>query len=183
MTFHSVLSKTLLLFCVICLAACGSLREDLGLGRNPPDEFLVMDRPPLIMPPDYAIKPPGTFADRSNEFSPERKAQNVLFGSVLQKTEISQSEKALIEASKADSVQSDIRDIVNQEAYKKAASSPHLAKQLVDYVSSNENTVYENATIVDPELELQRIKEAKESGEPINSGETPVIYKNQKGVL
>jgi len=32
------------------LAACGDVRQTVGLGRNNPDEFTVVKNPPLAMP-------------------------------------------------------------------------------------------------------------------------------------
>ena len=188
MLTDSIFSKVSLLllwgFCVIGVTACGSLRQDLGLGRNPPDEFAVIDRQPLSMPPDYTIRPPRTWADRGDSFSAEKNAQNALFGPVPSRADVSMSEKALIVSSGADAVQSNIRDIVNQESSQKVSASPHLVKQLLSFVKDDEEALrLENATTVDPEIETARILSAKENDEPINAGDTPVIYKSQKGLL
>ena len=51
-------SLPLMILGCMALAACSSIREDLGLGRSPPDEFAVIDRPPLSMPPDFGLRPP-----------------------------------------------------------------------------------------------------------------------------
>ena len=56
----------------VALSACGSVREDLGLGRSPPDEFAVIDRPPLSMPPDFSLRPPTPGAPRPQETDPSR---------------------------------------------------------------------------------------------------------------
>ena len=47
------------------VSACGEIREDLGLGRNVPDEFAVVEHPPLSMPPDFSLRPPRPGAWRS----------------------------------------------------------------------------------------------------------------------
>ena len=41
-------------FCVVvaALSAC-------GYSKNPPNEFNVVKSPPLILPPDYNLRPPG----------------------------------------------------------------------------------------------------------------------------
>src|SRR6185369_13299487 len=41
------------------LSACGSVKQELGIGRNSPDEFTVVKRAPLTLPPDYALRPPS----------------------------------------------------------------------------------------------------------------------------
>jgi hypothetical protein len=177
----SVLS--LCCFCVIGLTGCSGLRQDLGLGRNPPDEFAVIDRQRLSMPPDYTIRPPRTYADRSEAYSPEKNAQNALFGNVSLGADASESERALLVLSGASTAQPNIRDIVNQESSQKVSASPHLVQQLLHFAEDDEAIRMENATTVDPEMELERIMAAKENDEPINEGNTPVVYKSQKGVL
>ena len=42
------------------LAGCsGTVQEKLGLGKRAPDEFQVVRRAPLILPPDYSLRPPA----------------------------------------------------------------------------------------------------------------------------
>ena len=40
------------------LAACDSARETLGLNKRAPDEFAVVPRAPLVLPPNYDLRPP-----------------------------------------------------------------------------------------------------------------------------
>ncbi|MCL2473728.1 MAG: DUF3035 domain-containing protein [Alphaproteobacteria bacterium] len=184
LSFSKVSFLLLCGFCVIGLTGCNSVRQDLGLGRNPPDEFAVIDRQPLSMPPDYTIRPPRTWADRSDAFSPEKNARSALFGSVLADADVSESERALIMSSGANAVQPNIRDIVNQESSQKVSASPHLARQLLSFVRDDEEELrLENATTVDPEIETARILAARENDEPINEGDTPVIYRSRGGFL
>jgi hypothetical protein len=46
----------------LALAACGNtdMKESLGLTHRAPDEFRVYSRPPLSIPPDFNLQPPGT---------------------------------------------------------------------------------------------------------------------------
>ena len=66
----------LLLASQLVLAACagGSVQRALGLSKRSPDEFAVVSRAPLIVPPDYELRPPrpgeprpqvGTTADQA----------------------------------------------------------------------------------------------------------------------
>lgn len=60
------------------LAACGS---DGGiLGRERPDEFAVQRQAPLVVPPDFNLKPPVPGAPRPNEGTAAEQALDVLFG-------------------------------------------------------------------------------------------------------
>ena len=42
------------------LAACtGTVQENLGIAKRSPDEFQVVRRAPLVLPPDYNLRPPS----------------------------------------------------------------------------------------------------------------------------
>ncbi|MEM9683196.1 MAG: DUF3035 domain-containing protein [Pseudomonadota bacterium] len=49
-----------------------------GSRRSGPDEFGVVARAPLSQPPDYALRPPRTGAERPNEVSPRDQARDQL---------------------------------------------------------------------------------------------------------
>jgi hypothetical protein len=44
----------------------GSVQDALGMSKRAPDEFAVVRRAPLIMPPDYDLRPPDPGAPRPN---------------------------------------------------------------------------------------------------------------------
>ena len=53
------LGTTLLMCGMTALAGCsGSVQESLGLGKRQPDEFQVVRRAPLVLPPDFNLRPP-----------------------------------------------------------------------------------------------------------------------------
>jgi hypothetical protein len=52
-----------LLTSVLLVGACsGSLGDTLGFGKRAPDEFAVVKRQQLIIPPDYNLRPPDPTA-------------------------------------------------------------------------------------------------------------------------
>jgi hypothetical protein len=67
------------------LAGCGEdTRKALGMGKNPPDEFQVVGRAPLSMPPDYKLRPPVPGAARPQEVSPNANAKAIVLGGTAQ---------------------------------------------------------------------------------------------------
>jgi hypothetical protein len=50
------------------LGACskGTVQDALGMSKRSPDEFAVVRRAPLIVPPDYDLRPPDPGAPRPN---------------------------------------------------------------------------------------------------------------------
>jgi hypothetical protein len=71
-------------FCLPLIAACGSMQDAMGLSKRSPDEFAVVRRQPLIIPPDYGLRPPqpgevgpqvATAGDRTRAALTGREAQ------------------------------------------------------------------------------------------------------------
>ena len=65
---------------IAALGGCNSVRSTFGLERNPPDEFAVVSRAPLTLPPDFSLPPPSPGALRPQESTPSQQAASALFG-------------------------------------------------------------------------------------------------------
>ncbi|MCK5041972.1 MAG: DUF3035 domain-containing protein, partial [Sphingomonadales bacterium] len=39
------------------LGACGTMQDLSGMNKRTPDEFRVLSKAPLVMPPDYNLRP------------------------------------------------------------------------------------------------------------------------------
>src|SRR3954471_23275235 len=59
---------------VVLLSGCGdTARKMLGFDKTSPDEFKIISRAPLSLPPDYGLRPPQPGAVRPQERTiPER---------------------------------------------------------------------------------------------------------------
>ena len=75
-------SLRLLAFSAIALSliGCESIREAAGVVKEPPDEFAVVTKSPLVIPPDFNLRPPKPGAAPTNQSSPTDTAQAALFG-------------------------------------------------------------------------------------------------------
>jgi len=64
------------------LGACQELSttNNRGLSSNLPDEFRVVARAPLVIPPDFGLRPPMPGEPRPQELQPERTARAALVG-------------------------------------------------------------------------------------------------------
>ena len=49
------------------LGACSGMKKTLGIEKEAPDEFMVMSRAPLSLPPEYNLRP-VTDPARSSDF-------------------------------------------------------------------------------------------------------------------
>ena len=66
-----------------CLFAACSLqdaRDTLGMGKNSPDEYLVVQRAPLSLPPNFELRPPTPGEARQQYDNLRRQAERILLG-------------------------------------------------------------------------------------------------------
>ena len=62
------------------LVGCDSIRDAAGITKSPPDEFAVVTKAPLVIPPDFNLHPPKPGAPPTNQTSPTESAQCALSG-------------------------------------------------------------------------------------------------------
>lgn len=60
------------------VTGCDSTKEALGLKRERPDEFSVLERRPLTVPPGYGIRPPEAGLKNTAEIHPEDDAKAIV---------------------------------------------------------------------------------------------------------
>lgn len=61
------------------LAGCTSFRDMAGLQKKSPDEFAVTTKAPLVIPPDFNLRPPMPGAPPTNQLDPTANAEQALF--------------------------------------------------------------------------------------------------------
>jgi hypothetical protein len=105
----------------VALSGCSSLREAMGGTKAPPDEFAVLTAAPLIVPPDYNLRPPQPGAPARNQADPSTQARAALYSgssdaaaAALGPT-YSESEKTLLARSGAANVDPSIRQTIAAE--------------------------------------------------------------------
>ena len=77
---HAVIGQALVLcLCTIVLCGCDTLRNAAGLTKKSPDEFAVTTKAPLVIPPDFNLRPPTPGAPPSNTRDPSTTAEMALF--------------------------------------------------------------------------------------------------------
>lgn len=64
---------------VAALMGCQSIRNAAGLGKAGPDEFAVVTKQPLVIPPEFNLRPPRDGAPPTNQIAPTDSAQSALF--------------------------------------------------------------------------------------------------------
>jgi hypothetical protein len=103
------------------LAGCESIREATGAAKLPPDEFTVLTKAPLIIPPDYNLRPPQPGIASRNEVDPDDQARAALFSqdaaaqAAALGTNYSDGEKLLLARTGALAVDPDIRREISSD--------------------------------------------------------------------
>ncbi|MFO1248896.1 MAG: DUF3035 domain-containing protein [Alphaproteobacteria bacterium] len=65
--------------CAVALSGCDSIRKAAGLNKKSPDEFAVTTKAPLVIPPDFNLRPPMPGAPPTNQLDPSSNAEAALF--------------------------------------------------------------------------------------------------------
>jgi hypothetical protein len=176
------------------LAGCQSTKEMLGLTKRSPDEFQVVSRAPLSMPPDYSLRPPTPGAPRPQEGTVQQQAQSIVTGhadrNTLAPDQIppvgagedtvaeSAGEASFLQSASLGGVDPNIRKLVDQET---AADEEDSKSVLDDLIFWRKPAPY--GTVVDPVAEQKRLQENQALGQPVDTGNTPIIERKQKGLL
>lgn len=111
------------------LSGCG-ISKAVGGGKNPPDEFAIATKAPLVVPPDYALKPPRPGEARPQELSPSARAQQVLLGDTTAAPP-TVGEQLLLRKANALNADSNIRSVLNAENGGRADKGRSIANQLI----------------------------------------------------
>ncbi len=96
------------------LAGCQSTQKALGMAKVTPDEFRIVTKAPLILPPDYGLRPPAPGEPRPQELQPESAARTALLGQ-REGMVRSDGEKMLVARAGADRADPLIRYVVDDE--------------------------------------------------------------------
>ncbi len=152
----------------------------MGLTKQPPDEFVVVTRAPLSLPPDFLLRPPAPGAPRPQETSVQEMAKKTLYGSGTPgaRSARSKGEQALLDRAGAERARPGIRGVVDQETEALAEADETLLETLVFWKPPERPTA-----IVDANKEVRRLQQASALGEPPAKGETATIERSQKTIF
>ena len=177
----------------VCLAAlsvtavsgCAETKRALGYQKRSPDEFAVVSRAPLTIPPEYNLRPPAPGAARPQEGSTRDQARTLITGVKTTDTDrfagLSEGQQALLTHAGADKAEPDIRTIIDRETAMLAEEDKAFTDELLFWKDAPRPSEY--GTVVDPVKEQKRLQETQALGDPATKGATPTIERRQKGLL
>jgi hypothetical protein len=161
------------------LSGCGGTRKALGMSKVTPDEFRVVSKAPLVVPPDYALRPPAPGEPRPQELQPESAARAAIFGQSEAATR-SEGEKLLVAKAGADKADPLIRYVVDDEFGDVAHKEKSFADKVMFWRSDKSEAAQANPAAVgdntvapvDATAEEERIK-------TLTGGQPVVIQREQ----
>ncbi|EME70212.1 hypothetical protein H261_09142 [Paramagnetospirillum caucaseum] len=166
----------------VALSACTDVKRSLGYEKQPPDEFQVVQRAPLSMPPEFTLRPPQPGAVRPQEGTTRDQARQVLVGGRTA-TPISTEGRtagdlAMMKRVGADSIQPEIRVLVNKESQALVEADKSFQDRVMFWRKAEPP-----GTAVDATKETQRLRENQALGKSVSEGETPQVQRRKKAWL
>lgn len=178
----------------LAVSACSNFnpRKTLGLENQAPDEFTVLSKAPLTVPPDFTLRPPKPGAVRSQDLDPQLRAKESVFGSDPDRlgaitrfttagelpASKSPGEISLLQLAGVDQRDPNIREIINQETSILTERETTFVDDLIFWQDPQPS-----GTVVNPTEEARRIQENQAVGEAVTQGETPVIRRRRRALL
>lgn len=176
----------------LALAACEGAKQQLGLTKQPPDEFRVQARAPLSLPPDFSLRPPAPGATRPQEGDTQAQARRALVGAgqsgegsngfsfsgAAPVETRSAGELALLRQAGAGQGDPDIRQIIDRETDVYNAENRDFLETLVFWRDEEPP-----GEIVDAEAEARRLRENAALGKSPVEGRTPTIERRKKALF
>jgi hypothetical protein len=186
-----LISGMCLVVAAMSVTGCERARSIAGLGKQPPDEFSVVTRAPLSLPPDYGLRPPTPGAQRPQEKTVRNEARQILLRnsnvkpnrsdairSAVSSGRFSPGEAAFLSHAGALNADPSIRRTVDQESTALAEATTSVMDKVLFW-----REVDKPGIIVDPKKESRRLREARAMGDAVNKGKVPTIERKQRGIL
>jgi Protein of unknown function (DUF3035) len=145
---------------ILALEACSTMRSLAGVDKSSPDEFRVVNKPPLTMPPDYNLLPPRAGEPAPQQLPPAAQAIGALFpGRTTLPPPASVGETALIETVGAEGFSGNIRNLVGD----------------------SETLVVEKGVLLQDVLSLGEREGAPDGSDIEHTGSEPIVDNDEGG--
>jgi len=167
------------------LAGCEGVKNQLGLTKRAPDEFRVVSRAPLSLPPDFSLRPPEPGVARPQEGTAAQQARSAIFRADEPKVAAlepisttdsrSLGERSLLRSAGVETTDPNIRTLVDRETLSLNAQSEGFIDSLIFWRAKETPGL-----VVDAQSEAERLRENAALGKDPTSGQTPTIERQKK---
>lgn len=160
---------------VAALAALGA--AGCSSGPRTPDEFRVMRKAPLTVPPEYNLRPPTPGSARPQELSPDVQARVAVFGADIGQ-ETSEGEKAFIAAAGGGAVDRSVRSQVDFDSAQIIRKNRSFADAILSFGRSRPE-----GQPIDAAAEQERLRAEQESLQEVTGGGDVLIRRKSTSKL
>ena len=150
-------------------AACAS-------GANTPDEFRVLRKAPLTVPPDYQLRPPAPGEARPQELLPDAQARIAVFGQDVGRG-ASEGEKAFIAQAGGEAIDRSVRNQVDFDNAQILRKNRSFTDSILNFGGAK------GEPLVDPAAEAERLRTEQESLKEVTGGGTVLIRQKNTSKL
>ena len=124
------MKKSLLILAAGAALAATTACSSTGGGGATPNEFRVITKAPLSVPPEYSLRPPAAGTTLPAEVEAATTSVTTAFGTTMGQN-ASAAEKALVAAAGANAANSAVRAQVDYEEAKAIRKSPSVADRVL----------------------------------------------------
>jgi hypothetical protein len=142
-------------------AGCGTV--------STPDEFRVVRKAPLTVPPEYNLRPPSPGAARPQELSAEVQARVAVFGVDFGQN-ASEGERAFIKAAGGDAVDRTVRSQVDFDNAQILRKNRGFADMILNFGAGSGSE-----PLLDPAAEAERLRAIDEAAKDVTGGGKVII--------
>ncbi|VAW80878.1 hypothetical protein MNBD_GAMMA15-790 [hydrothermal vent metagenome] len=155
------------------LTSCASLGRAAGSGKSKPDEFRVLTKAPLEIPPEYNLLPPRPGEPRPQDLAASHAARIAILGGDGSASS-TVGEQVFIARARGDLTDNSIRAQLDSETNRQTTKSNSFADRILFWRGGD--TYVEDGTMLDADAEAERIRR-KELGDSATGGGEVVIRK------
>jgi hypothetical protein len=158
---------------VLAVAALGATA---CASNRTPDEFRVVRKAPLTVPPDYNLRPPAPGEGRPQELQPDAQARVAVFGTDLGR-DASQGEKLFITQAGGDATDRTVRQQVDYDSAQTLRKNRSFADMILSFGQGPREPV------VDAAAEAERLRAEGEVAKEVTGGGTVLIRRKNSSKL
>jgi Protein of unknown function (DUF3035) len=173
----------------LVLSGCSGFRTALGLDKDVPNEFDVVNNAPLAIPPDINLRPPRPGAAPTQRVSSTTQARVAIFRAgggagplPTGDNQLTPGERDLLVQAGAQNTPGDIRQMVDQEAASEHPFGNGFVDRLIFWRSAKKQA--EEKGVLNPVKEEARLRQEKAAASTVStqfSSPPTIERKSQSG--
>lgn len=189
MQFRKAFTLAIVAGAAVALAGCDTIRGAAGQGKESPDEFAVVTKAPLVIPPDFNLKPPAPGTAPLNQIEPTNAAQTALFNAdpntvaAAMPASMSMGERYLLANAGVQNADPSIRQAIAADGHGMRGADDDFTRNVLFW---NGPTPVPGSTPVDGDTEARRVDAARAGGAttaPAPAPAPPPPAKDDDGTL